>query len=463
VSRARGGSRAEDRARSLAGWGRTAPTPALVAEPTTTDEVLDALERTGPRGVIARGLGRSYGDSAQNAGGLVVDDTRLSGLVDLDLTNGVVTALAGTSIDDLIRWLVPLGWFVPTTPGTRQVTVGGAIAADVHGKNHHRSGSWCESVSAFTLATPARGVVRVTPEDEPELFWATAGGLGLTGVVLDATIRLTPIETSLLSVDVDRTPDLDSTLALMDATDDDYDHSVAWIDLLAPGAKLGRSILTRGHFATLDQLDARHRRDPLAFRSGTLATVPPIFPSGLLNGTTVRAFNELWYRKAPKRARGRLQTISEFFHPLDLLADWNRIYGPRGFLQWQGLVPLEATDALHEIVSDLGTSGRSSFLAVLKRCRVGNPGPLSFPMEGWTLALDLPVDHTEGLGRLLDRLDDLVVGAGGRIYLAKDSRLRPELLPLMYPRLDEWRAVRRTIDPGSLLRSDLARRLDLDG
>lgn len=431
-------------------------------EPLSRDELLASLDDIPPRGVVARGLGRSYGDSAQNAGGLVVDDTRVSGLTDLDLRAGTATALAGTSLDELMRWLVPLGWFVPTTPGTRQVTVGGAIAADVHGKNHHRVGSWCESVTAFTLLTPSRGVVRVTPEDEPELFWATAGGLGLTGVVIDATFRLTPIETSYLAVDVDRTHDLDTTLALMDATDDDYDHSVAWIDLLAPGASTGRSILTRGHFATLDQLDPKRRRHPLRFRSGTLATVPAVFPSGLLNGSTVRVLNELWYRRSPRTARGQLQTITEFFHPLDMLAEWNRGYGPRGFLQWQGLVPLTATDDLRWIVGELNRAGRSSPLAVLKRCREGNPGPLSFPAEGWTLALDLPVDRSDDLGPLLDRLDERVVAAGGRIYLAKDGRVRPELLPAMYPRLDEWRAVRRRVDPEGRLQSDLARRLHLD-
>lgn len=449
--------------RWLTGWGRTAPTPADVVEPTTREELLHAASERDPRGLIARGLGRSYGDSAQNAGGIVVDDTAVSGLVDLDLQKGEVTALAGTSLDELIRWLVPLGWFVPTTPGTRQVTVGGAIAADVHGKNHHRVGSWCESVTAFTLATPSRGMVRVTPEDEPDLFWATAGGLGLTGVVVDATFRLTPIETSYLAVDVDRTPDLDATLELMDATDDRYDHSVAWIDLLAPGRSLGRSILTRGHFATIDQLDRKRRRDPLAFHPGTLATVPPIIPSGLLNGTTVRIFNEAWYRRAPVTARGDIQTISEFFHPLDMLADWNRIYGRRGFVQWQGVVPPAATEDLRWIVEALNQSGRSSFLAVLKRCRAGNAGPLSFPMEGWSLALDLPVDRSGELGELLDRLDERVVSAGGRIYLAKDSRMRPELLGPMYPRLGEWLEVRRAVDPQRHLRSDLSRRLGLDG
>ena len=447
--------------RWLAGWGRTAPTLARVVEPETREGLLDALNAVPPRGAIARGLGRSYGDSAQNAGGLVVDATRVSGLVDLDLGKGEVTALAGTSIDELIRWLVPLGFFVPTTPGTRQVTVGGAIASDIHGKNHHRVGSWCESVTALTLLTPARGVVRVTPEDEPDLFWATAGGLGLTGVVVDATFRLAPIETSYLAVDIDRTPDLDTTLALMEATDDDYDYSVAWIDLLARGRSLGRSILTRGGFAGPDALDPKRRREPLQFRSGTLATVPPVFPSGLLNGTTVRAFNELWYRKSPARARGDIQSITEFFHPLDLLDRWNVIYGPRGFVQWQGVVPLEASTELHRIVEALQASGRSSFLAVLKRFRAGNAGPLSFPDEGWTLALDIPVDRSDELGRLLDHLDDLVAAAGGRIYLAKDSRVRPELLPTMYPRLDDWRTVRRLVDPDGRLMSDLARRLDL--
>ncbi|MCB0975942.1 MAG: FAD-binding oxidoreductase, partial [Acidimicrobiales bacterium] len=191
-------------------------------------------------------------------------------------------------------------------------------------------------------------------------------------------------------------------------------------------------------------------------------TVPAVVPSGLLNGTTVRAFNEVWYRRAPQRARGTLQTISGFFHPLDFLADWNRLYGPRGFVQWQGVVPLAATEDLRWIVEALYESGRSSFLAVLKRCRSGNQGPLSFPMEGWTLALDLPVDRSGHLGDLLDRLDERVVAAGGRIYLAKDSRLRPELLPSMYPRLPDWMEVRRAIDPDRTLRSDLARRLGLD-
>jgi decaprenylphospho-beta-D-ribofuranose 2-oxidase len=421
------------------------------------------LEGVDDRGVIARGLGRSYGDAAQNAGGHVVDTRGVSGLISVDLEAGVARAHAGTSLDDLMRWLVPLGWFVPVTPGTRQVTVGGAIAADIHGKNHHRHGSWCRSVRSITLLTPSRGVVTVGPDQDADLFWATAGGMGLTGVVLDATFTLSRIETSRLLVDTDRTPDLDATLDLMATGDHAYDYSVAWIDLVADGAALGRSILSRGRFAKLDELDRRSARDPLAFSSGTIATAPPIFPSGLLNNLSVRAFNEVWYRKAPRRARGDLQTITQFFHPLDLVDDWNRIYGRRGFLQWQCLVPLDAVDDLRWMVHRLATSGRSSFLAVLKRCGPGNPGHLSFPAEGWTLALDIPAESPDALGALLDDLDDRVVAVGGRDYLAKDSRLRPEYLAAMYPRLDEWREVVASVDPDRVLVSDLARRLHLHG
>jgi decaprenylphospho-beta-D-ribofuranose 2-oxidase len=454
--------------RWLNGFGQTSPSPARFVEPRSTQElaaVLDAATRPdlAGRGVIARGLGRSYGDPAQNAGGLVVGTTGVSGIHHLDLEKGLVTAEAGTSLHDLMRWLVPLGWFVPVTPGTRLVTVGGAIASDIHGKNHHHAGSWGNWVTAMTLATPADGPIRVSPEVRPELFWATTGGMGLTGVILDATIRLTPVETAFLTVDTDRTPDLDSTLALMESGDHAYDYSVAWIDIMSRGGHLGRSILSRGRFARRDELDARRSRDPLAFRAGTLGTYPGRPAVRLVTPLTVRAFNEAWYRKAPRHARGHLQTIGQFFHPLDLVQEWNRVYGRTGFLQWQCALPLSATDDLRWVVEQIASAGCSSFLNVLKRFGPGNPGPLSFPMEGWTLAIDVPTVGVRELGRLLDRLDDRVVGAGGRLYLAKDSRMAPELLPAMYPGLDAWRAVRAAADPEGLLASDQARRLGLRG
>jgi decaprenylphospho-beta-D-ribofuranose 2-oxidase len=452
--------------RALTGWANTAPTVATVVHPAHADDLAALLAEARPtaaggRGIIARGLGRSYGDPAQNAGGVVADTTGLSGIHHLDLEQGIVTADAGTSLDALMRWLVPLGWFVPVTPGTRQVTVGGAIAADVHGKNHHVAGSWCNAVEAITLVTPAHGKQRITPSSDPDLFWATAGGMGLTGIVLDATFRLKRIETSLVSVDTDRTPDLDATLALMERDDDAYDYSVAWIDLMAKGRAMGRSVLGRGRFATLDQLSSRQRRDPLAFTSRTFATAPAVVPPHLVNAASIKAFNELWYRKAPRRRRDQLQTIGAFWHPLDLVDRWNRIYGRTGLLQWQFVVPLEAVDELRAITAELSRSGCPSFLAVLKRMGPGNPGPLSFPIEGWTLAFDVPASLGAPLAQLLDRLDERVVAAGGRVYLAKDSRMRPELLGAMYPQLDAWRAVRREVDPDGVLASDLARRLHL--
>jgi len=445
---------------ALTGWSDTAPTLARVRTPPDLDALAEVFDEPTRRGVIARGLGRSYGDPAQNAGGTVVDTTAVSGISQLDLETGRVTAAAGTSLDALMRWLVPLGWFVPVTPGTRQVTVGGAIAADVHGKNHHKVGSWCDAVDSLTIVTPAGGRRAISPTVEPDLFWATAGGMGLTGVILDATIRLTRIETSSLSVDTDRTTDLDATLALMETGDHAYDYSVAWIDLMATGRRTGRSVLDRGRFARPSELPARARNDPLAFRSKPLATYPAL-PFSPIGRPTVKAFNELWYRKAPRRRRGHVQTIGQFFHPLDLVDRWNRVYGRTGLLQWQCALPLDAVEDLRWVVSQISASGRPSFLAVLKRFGPANPGPMSFPMEGWTLALDLPASHDAELRTLLDQLDDRVVMAGGRLYLAKDSRVRPELLPVMYPRLDEWRKIRAGVDPDGRMASDLGRRLGL--
>jgi decaprenylphospho-beta-D-ribofuranose 2-oxidase len=444
------------RRRELAGWGNNPVSAADVVDPVSFREV-DAVMASRPdRGVIARGLGRCYGDAAQNAGGTVVETTFLQAF-DIDVDRGLVTASGGTTLDALMRALVPRGYFVPVTPGTRQVTVGGAIAADIHGKNHHKKGSWCSHVESFRLATPS-GTVEVSAESDFDLFWATAGGLGLTGVVLDATFRCPAIESSRLLVDTVRAPDLDSVMATMEETDADYDYTVAWIDLVARGRALGRSVLTSGRFARRDELDPRDAQ-PLGFDPNLTVPAPPWVPSGLLNRVSVRAFNELWFRKAPLDRRGELQTISQFFHPLDMVEGFNRLYGRRGFLQWQVIIPFGAEATLRHAVETLSSTGCASFLAVLKRMGAADPGPLSFPAPGWTLALDIPV--SAGIAGVFDRLDDEVADAGGRVYLAKDSRLRPELMPRMYPRLDEWREVRARVDPDGVLQSDLARRLRL--
>ncbi|HEX9124497.1 MAG TPA: FAD-binding oxidoreductase [Actinomycetota bacterium] len=445
-------------ARPVAGWGRTSPTFARIRTVRDADDVAEALAWAGPRGALPRGLGRSYGDVAQNAGGLVLDTTGLAGIQELDLERGTVRVGAGTSLDRLLRELVPLGWLVPVLPGTRNVTVGGAIANDVHGKNHHRDGGFCDHVVDLTLVTTDGERRTVTPAGDPELFAATAGGLGLTGVVTAATLHLLPIRTGFVRVDTDRANDLDDLMARMEEGDHRYRYSVAWIDCLARGRHLGRGVLTRADHAVTHELDRRHAGgDPLAFAPRTVGAVPPT--PRLVGRTTVAAFNEAWFRRAPREARDRIRPLASFFFPLDGVAGWNRLYGRRGLVQYQFAVPFGRERTIASAIDRLSSRGCPSFLAVLKRFGPGR-GLLSFPIPGWTLALDMPAAYP-GLRRVLDELDLLVAQAGGRVYLAKDSRLRPELLRDMYPELDRWREVRGRVDPARVLRSDLERRLAL--
>src|SRR4051812_32470485 len=443
----------------LHGWGRTAPTPAVLLPVHEDDEARRVLKQAGDRGLVARGMGRSYGDAAQNAGGHVLDMTTANRVLHADLETGLVDVEAGISLDELMNRFVPEGFFVPVTPGTRYVTVGGAIGADIHGKNHHIAGSFSQHVRWLDLLTADGQVRRISPESDADLFWATAGGMGLTGVVLRAQVQMKPIESSQTLVDTDRTPDLDSLMTLLSETDHLYDYSVAWIDCVAKGRRMGRSVVTRGRFAKLDELPAKRQAEPLKYHGSVKLSVPNVFPPGLLNLATVSAFNEVWYRKAPKRKRDQLQSIPTFFHPLDGVGAWNRIYGPRGFVQYQFTVPFGQEEAMREALERIAHSGTASFLAVLKRFGPGNPGMLSYPSPGWTLALDIPV--VKGLAGLLDQLDELVVAAAGRIYLAKDSRLRAETFEKMYDRLDDFRAVRKQVDPDGVFTSDLARRLAL--
>jgi len=408
--------------------------------------------------VLARGLGRSYGDAAQSGGANVFDMTSLH-TFDLDIEAGTVTARAGASIDEILRAIVPAGFFVPVTAGTRFVTVGGAIAADIHGKNHHVEGSFGAHVTRMSVVDGNGEVRELTPDDPStmEMFWATVGGMGLTGVIVDATFNLLPIETSSMSVDTIRCKDLDDVMTRMIEGDDDYRYSVAWIDSVASS---GRGVLTRGDHAKRAQLGAKEAVHPLAYATPSLPSAPAFLPNGLLNAASVRAFNEAWFRKHPKKRDGELQSIPSFFHPLDGVRDWNRIYGPQGFLQYQFVVPDDAGSIVERTLTRLRDVGAPSFLTVLKRFGPANPAPLSFPQPGWTLAADVPAGN-DRLGPVLDELDELVATAGGRLYLAKDSRQSPSMLARTYPRLAEWQAVRDRMDPRGVFTSDLGRRLSL--
>jgi decaprenylphospho-beta-D-ribofuranose 2-oxidase len=442
---------------SLAGWGRTAPTVAR-RHRVGTDDVAALIKAAGPRGLIARGLGRSYGDAAQNAGGDVVELADTPDCLVLDRSTHSVAVSAGVSLDALLRALVPHGYFVPVTPGTSQVTVGGAIAADIHGKNHHVDGSIGRHIRWLELVDGTGTPRRLDPITTPDEFWATTGGMGLTGVITQASMGLRPISTSWMQVETERLTGLDE---LIDAMADDHRHpySVAWIDLLATGRSLGRAVLTRGAHAGRAELTGKHAADPLAFAPRRRVSAPPA-PSGLaVNPLTMRAFNEFWYRRAPRRRRVTVEPIAGYFHPLDAVAEWNRLYGRRGLVQYQLVVPTGADRALEAAIREIAAAGHASFLAVLKRFGPASPAPLSFPLAGWTLALDLPA--TPSLASLLDRLDALVADAGGRVYLAKDARTRPDVIARMYPRLAEFRGIRRRLDPEGVFQSDLSRRLRL--
>lgn len=435
----------------LTGWGRTSPSAADVVTPSSVDQVQQTIAGS-PR-LIARGLGRSYGDPAQNGGGVVLDTSRLNAIGPV---GPVMDVGAGVSIDELLKVCVPAGWFVPVTPGTRFVTMGGAFAADVHGKNHHREGTFSRHVADFTMILADGSEVTVTA-GEP-LFEATAGGMGLTGMITSMRLRMKPVETSRIKVMTSRIPDLDSLMAAMLEADDHATYSVAWVDTLARGKNLGRSVLTTGEHAAVADLSSKQAQDPFAYDPKMLVGTPDIVPNWVLNRMTVRAFNEMWYRKAPATATTTIESIPAFFHPLDAVDNWNRVYGQRGFLQYQFVV--EQTEVVRHALERISEVGCPAFLAVLKRFGAQNPAPLSFPMTGWTLALDVPTS-VPGLGPLLDELDEQIVDAGGRLYLAKDSRMNPALLDRMYPHLDQFRRIRDEVDPERRWRSDLSERLGL--
>jgi len=444
--------------RALTGWGRTAPSVATVAHPVAAEQVIAAVAKAGPRGVIARGLGRSYGDPAQNAGGLVIDMTGVDKIHSIDRDTGLAVLDAGVNLDQLMRAALPHGLWVPVLPGTRQVTIGGAIGSDIHGKNHHSAGSFGNHVREIDLLTADGEVRTLTPESD--LFWATVGGMGLTGIILRATVALKRVESAYFVVDTDRTSTLDETLELFaNGSDANYDYSMAWFDSISTGAKLGRAVFSRGSLATVDQLPAKLKANPLKFDAPQLLTLPDVFPNGLANKLTFRALGEAWYRKAPKQGREQIQNLTAFYHPLDLFGEWNRAYGSRGFLQYQFIVPFEADAELRSIVRRIAESGHVSFLNVLKRMGDGNAAPLSFPRPGWTITVDFPI--VAGLPAFCAELDQRVLDADGRLYLAKESRTAPETFHRMYPRLDEWRKTRLAADPDGLFVSDQSRRLGL--
>ncbi|MDH2456815.1 FAD-binding oxidoreductase [Corynebacterium bovis] len=464
--------------RTLTGWGRTAPSTAEVLRTRDTDVIARAVAQVADsnadkpahltRGVIARGMGRSYGDPAMNGGGLVVDMQDLNRIHSIDPDTALVDVDAGVTLDQLMKAALPHGLWVPVLPGTRQVTIGGAIGPDIHGKNHHSAGSFGNHVASMELLVADGRVLHLEPEGSPddptgELFWATVGGMGLTGIILRATIRMTRTETAYFIADGDLTRDLDETIAFhSDGSEVNYTYSSAWFDAISAPPKLGRAAISRGSLATLDQLKElapKLAKDPLKFNAPQLMTVPDIFPSFTMNKLSMIAVGELWWLKSGEY-RNAVQNLTQFYQPLDLIGEWNRGYGPKGFLQYQFVVPTEAVEPFKEIIRDIQRSGHYSALNVFKLFGEGNRAPLSYPMPGWNVCVDFPIK--KGLGAFLDELDKRVMEFGGRLYLAKESRTSAENFHRMYPGLEGWLRTRREIDPTGVFASDMSRRLELN-
>jgi FAD/FMN-containing dehydrogenase len=442
----------------ISGWGRYPVESCRVFRPEKRSEVAAALQAGEQTSYIARGLGRSYGDAALNQNAGVIWQVRLNRFLAFDSASGVLECESGVSLAEIIQYFLPRGWFLPVTPGTKFVTVGGAIAADVHGKNHHRDGSFSNFVFDFRLLTGSDEVLLCSPAEHAEVFWATVGGMGLTGIILSARLRLRRVDTSYVLVDFHKAPDLDDALATMESTDERYAYSVAWIDVLARKSSLGRSILMRGNHAAASDLPARVHR-PLASSTSPRWNLILDFPSGVLNPLTVKVFNTAYYA-LHRTATGRLVSFEKFFYPLDAIDRWNRMYGKRGFVQYQIALPQAGGAAgLRTILDRLARSRRASFLAVLKRFGDAGSGLLSFPLRGYTLALDIPVAN--GLIPFLHELDRITLDYGGRIYLAKDAVIRPGDFSAMYPKLDRFQAMQRKLDPRGLFSSSLARRLGI--
>ncbi|WP_320178425.1 FAD-binding oxidoreductase [Roseovarius pacificus] len=443
---------------TLSGWGRYERQQCEVYRPEQARAIEQVLRSNQHDHYIARGLGRSYGDAAVNEGGGVIDFSRLNRMMAFDPASGILECEAGVSLAGIIATFLPQGWFLPVTPGTKFVTVGGAIANDVHGKNHHRDGTFGQFVVDFGLFTPNRGLQVCSRAYNTGLFWATIGGIGLTGIILTARIQLQRVPSAYISVDYHKSRNLEDALSTMHASDERYQYSVAWVNCLARGKKLGQSVLMRGNHATVDQLPARFREQPYQVKPRREVPVPIDFPGIVLNAPLLRTFNKLFYGMH-RSVEGVITDYNRYFYPLDSIHHWNRMYGKRGFVQYQATLPPESVGGLVRLLERLGQSGRASFLGVLKCFGESGAGLLSHPMKGYTLTLDIP--NKSGLPPFLHELDEIVLAHGGRLYLAKDATASGEVIAEMYPKLDAFCAIKGEVDPDNRLSSSMARRLGI--
>lgn len=417
-------------------------------------EILDNFESQ-PQ-LIARGAGRCYGDASLSEN--IINTTQYHHILAFDEVNGLLTCEAGATLEKILDLIVPKGWFLPVTPGTKFITVGGAVASNVHGKNHHKEGCFCDYVTSLDLLTSDGLVKKIGPNEEPELFDFTCGGMGLSGVILRVSFQLKKIESAYISQYSKSAANLDEIFELFESHKSDT-YTMAWIDCFQSGKNIGRSIFYSGEHAALDQVPAKLKKNALTLPHKKKISIPFFLPSITLNPLTLKAFNLLYYYKNKWTQGISLADYDSFFYPLDSILHWNRGYGKKGFVQYQFVIPLaQSKEGLRQILNRINEKGMGSFLAVLKLFGP-QEGTMAFPMEGYTLALDFPVK--KGLWEFLDELDALVLKFGGRIYLTKDARMSPEMFNESYTSRKQIAQLMEKYNPKSKFQSILSQRLVL--
>ncbi len=430
---------------NIGGWGNYPKVKAKVEKPCSVNEIEATLETKSSS--IARGAGRSYGDSSLSE--VILNSSKLEDTLNFDMKSGVFTSQSGKMLNQILDEIVPKGFFLPVTPGTKFVTVGGAIAADVHGKNHHVDGCFSNHVLWLKLIMADGTLKKCSPDENPDLFWATCGGMGLTGFIAEASFKLKPIESSKI---VNRTIKCENLGDVIDSLVkyDNYTYSVAWIDCGITGKDLGRSLLYLGEHATKEQVPGDVLSEYKTPKP--IIGLPFNLPNWTLNKWTVKAFNALYYGKIRARDSTAIVGFDGYFYPLDIANNWNRLYGSNGFAQYQFVIPMEGSkEGMTKVLEEISSSGQSSFLAVLKLFGEQNEGWLSFPKRGLQLALDFPINK-KSLA-LMNRLDDMIMEMDGRSYLAKDSRMKRMFFEKSYPKLGQFKRFKSQIDPEGKFRS----------
>ena len=440
----------------VSNWGNFPSTEATVRSFATPEEAKQNMKTTAE--FIPRGLGRCYGDSSLNTN--ILSTLKFNRFLDFDREDGRLHCQSGLSLAEILEVIVPAGWFLPVTPGTKFVTLGGAIAADVHGKNHHGEGSFSHHVQFLRLLAPDGQIYNCSRTENADIFWATCGGMGLTGVILDAQFQLKKVETAYIYEESTKAKNVDELYKLFEGSAH-FTYSVAWIDCLAKGNSLGKGILLNGEHAKLGDLKTEQQmKSPLVLPKKKKLIVPFKLPSFTINPLTVKAFNTLYYAKAKSGQHQHVIDYDTYFYPLDGILHWNRVYGKKGFAQYQFASPPKTSyDGMVKILEAISAAKMPSFVSVLKTFGPGETGMIGFPMEGYMLALDFPI--TNRLFPFLDKLDDIVLDCGGRLYLTKDSRMKPEMMTKGYPRLPEFLAVKSKLDGGKVMQSLQSKRVGI--